>query len=79
MRNVLVSLEISVSQEKDKPFICVGKPDYVFQGEFNKDDDKSFSELCDLEYKVETLVRAFKDLGCQAIAIKRETSTLEIL
>lgn len=77
MRKVLVSIELSVSQVSGAKFIGSAKPDLVFSGEFDKDDDKSFSELCDLEYRVEQLVKNLKGLGCQVVAIKRETSHLE--
>lgn len=74
MRNVLVTYEISVTQSQE-PFI-VSKPDYSFSCEFVKDDDKSFSKMCELEYKVEKLVDAFMALGCKVIALKKEVSHL---
>lgn len=76
MRNVLVSFEVSVTQSQD-PFVNI-TPDYKFDGEFDKDDDKSFSKMCDLEYQVEELARAFKKLGCQVIVLRKEVTHLDI-
>lgn len=75
MRNVLVTFEVSVSQSEE-PFLAC-KPDYSFSGEFDKDDKKSFSKMCDLEYKVHNLVNAFMALGCKVIALRKEISHLD--
>lgn len=77
MRKVLVSFECSVAQSKEHPLV-IASPDYVFSGEFDKDDEKSFSQLCDLEYKVSKLARDLMDLGCQVAVIRKEMSHLDI-
>ena len=75
MRKVLVSFEVSAKQGMNSVFDSPN-PDYTFKGEFDKDDDVSFSALCDLEYRVEKLVDALKSLGCRVIVIKKEISRL---
>lgn len=76
MRKVFVSFEVSVPLETDG--CCkTSKPDYVFSGEFDKDDDSSFSGMCDLEYKVENLVKSFKALGRSVVAFRKEVSSLD--
>lgn len=70
--------EVSVTQITADKFIGSVKPDYVFQGEFDKDDDKSFSDLCDLEYKVENLIKSFKSLNCQVVAVRKEISSINM-
>lgn len=74
MQKILVSYEVSVSQSKDT--FVVSKPDYIFSGEFDKDDVDSSLELSHLESKVLTLVKSFEDLGCQVIAYKKELTNL---
>lgn len=76
MRQVLVSFELSVTQSTDGVFIA-SKPDYLFQDAFDKDDDESFSKLCDLEYKFCSLVDAFKALGVRVIARRKEVTSLD--
>lgn len=78
MRQVQVIFEISVTQITADKFIGSSKPDYVFQGEYDKDDDKSFSDMCDLEYKVESLVRSFKSLNCQVVAVRKEVTCINL-
>lgn len=76
MQKVLVSFQVSVTQSKDT--FVVSKPDYVFSGDFDKDDRDSCLDLSVLESKVVSLVRSFEDLGCQVIAYKKELSSLEL-
>lgn len=77
MRKVLVSFEVSVSQSNEHPLI-IATPDLVFSGEFDKDDNKSFTAMCLLEYKVEELAKNLKSLGCQFAVIRKEVSHLNI-
>lgn len=78
MRQVQVIFEVSFTQIIADKFLGSAKPDFVFQGDFDKDDDKSFSEMCDLEYKVETLVKSLKSLNCQVVAVRKEVAVIEL-
>ena len=78
MRVVLVSFDVFVSKSVKLTDIKVGKPDYVFEGEFDKDDDESFGNLCELEFRVQHLVKSFVDLGYKVTALRKEVSRLEI-
>lgn len=77
MRNVLVSFEVSVTQSTDGIFTTL-KPDYVFEGNFDKDDDKSHISEKDLSYKVEQLAKNLKSLGCRVVVLRKEVSQLNI-
>lgn len=76
MRKVFVEFEL-FAIHSSQPFICI-KPDYIFSGEYDKDDDKSFSSLCDLEYKVQNLAHSFKELDYQVSVIRTEKLHLNI-
>ena len=78
MRVFLVSFEISVFESEVKPTGRTSKPDYVFEGEFDKDDDVSFGKLCELEFRVQHLVKSFVDLGYKVTALRKEVCHLEI-
>lgn len=80
MRAILLQLEVSVSNPSNTsiPVVKVGNPDYVFTGDFDKDDDKSFSAMCDLEYKVTELAKSFKALGYRVSVLRKEISHLDL-
>lgn len=69
MRKVSISFEVFVTQSNDGVSMP-NNPDYVFCGEFDKDDDVSFSKMCDLEYKVEKLAELFISLDCKVSVLK---------
>lgn len=71
MKVVLVTFEVFIQQDKEKPFVGV-TPDYLFSGEFDKDNDQSLSSLCDLEFHVVTLAQSFKALGCRVSVLRKE-------
>lgn len=75
MRNVLVSFQLFVSQDVGKSLTCV-KPDITFDIAIDKDEDKDFHNMCEVEYKVQQLVKFYRALGCKCEARKVETSFL---
>lgn len=75
MRNILLSFQLFISQDVEKPLICV-KPDITFDIAGDKDNDIDFHNMCEVEYNVQQLVKYYRALGCKCEARKVETSFL---
>lgn len=75
MRNVIVTFQLFVSNDVDKPLI-LAKPDFTISVAGDKDDDKDFRSMCDAEYNFEQLVKYYRALGCKCEARRVETSFL---
>lgn len=75
MSKVFVSFEFYVSQTS-KPDVLPCSPDFVFNGEFDKDSEPSFSAMCALEYNVRCLAKCLMDLDCKVKVIRKDVSHL---
>lgn len=75
MRNVNVTFQLFVSKDVEKPLLCV-EPVFTVDFTGDKDDDKDFHKLCDMEYNIEQLVKYYRALGCKCEARRVEYSFL---
>lgn len=75
MRNVVVSFQLFISKDVEKPLVAV-TPDFTFDFAGDKDNDVDFHNMCDMEYNVQQLVKYYRALGCNCEARRVETSFL---